>query len=146
MLRCSRKRLEQSAHLHDRIRFVQGLLPNVAVPRERYEAVVSNSLLHHLADPQNLWEAVKRFARPGAPVFIMDLFRPDGLDQAKQLLDTYAANEPDILRRDFYNSLLAAFTIDEIARQLTTANLGHFSVDQVSDRHAIVSGYGGCIE
>jgi ubiquinone/menaquinone biosynthesis C-methylase UbiE len=146
MLRCGRKRLERSSHLHDRIRFVQGILPNVALPRDRYEVVISNSLLHHLADPQSLWRAVHRFAQPEAPVFIMDLVRPDSPDQAKQLVDTYAADEPEILRRDFYNSLLAAFAIDEIANQLTTADLGHFSVEQISDRHVVVSGHRDSIE
>jgi trans-aconitate methyltransferase len=141
MLRCGRKRLARSSHPHDRIRFVQGALPNAALPRDRYEAVISNSLLHHLADAQVLWKAVKRWAQPEAPVFIMDLVRPDSPDQARQLVETYAAAEPEILRRDFYNSLLAAFTIDEITRQLTTAGLGHFSVEQVSDRHVVVSGY-----
>ena len=141
MLRCGRKRLARSSHLHDRIRFVQGILPNAALPRDRYEAVISNSLLHHLADPQVLWKAVKRWAQPEAPVFIMDLIRPDSPDQARQLVDTYAADEPGILKRDFYNSLLAAFVIDEITSQLATAGLGHFSVEQVSDRHVVVSGY-----
>lgn len=141
MLHYGRQRLARSRHLHDRIRFVQGILPNATLPCNHYDAVVSNSLLHQLADPQVLWETVKRWARPGAPVFIMDLFRPASTVQAQQLVDAYAAAEPEILRRDFYNSLLAAFTIDEITRQLTTAGLGHFSVEQASDRHVVVRSY-----
>ena len=141
MLRYANRRLARSHPLHHRIRFIQGILPNAALPCDHYDAVVSNSLLHHLADPQVLWEAVQRWARPGAPVFIMDLFRPKSTVQAQQLVDTYAATEPEILRRDFYNSLLAAFTIDEIKSQLATTGLGHFSVVPVSDRHIVVSGY-----
>ena len=143
MLRYAKQRLARSSHLHDRIHFVQGILPNATLPCDHYDAVVSNSLLHHLVDPQILWEAVKHWAQPKAPVFIMDLIRPGSPDQARQLVDTYAADEPDILRRDFYNSLLAAFTMDEITSQLTTAGLGHFSVEQVSDRHVVIGGYRG---
>ena len=38
-----------------RVALVEGLLPHCPVPRERYDVVLSNSLLHHLADPQALW-------------------------------------------------------------------------------------------
>jgi len=44
------------------------------------------------------------------------------------------------LRRDFYNSLLAAFTEDEVASQLAEMNLSRLIIDVVDDRHWVVSG------
>jgi hypothetical protein len=44
------------------------------------------------------------------------------------------------LRRDFYNSLLAAFTEDEIGAQLARMNLTRLLIDVVDDRHWVVSG------
>jgi hypothetical protein len=44
------------------------------------------------------------------------------------------------LRRDFYNSLLAAFTEDEVAAQLAEMNLSRLIVDVVDDRHWVVRG------
>jgi hypothetical protein len=44
------------------------------------------------------------------------------------------------LRRDFYNSLLAAFTEDEVAAQLAEMNLSRLLIDVIDDRHWVVSG------
>lgn len=68
----------------------------------------------------------------------MDLLRPATRAKAARWVDTYARNEPEILQRDFYHSLLAAFTLSEIETQVKAANLQHFSVTQVSDRHVLI--------
>jgi hypothetical protein len=41
------------------------------------------------------------------------------------------------LRRDFYNSLLAAFTVEEVRLQTADLNL---TVEEISDRHLFVYG------
>ncbi len=128
------------ARLETRVRLIHGYLPGVALPCARYNAVISNSLLHHLRDPMVLWDTIKAYARPGAPVFIMDLMRPESRAQAQALVDQYAANEPEVLRHDFFNSLLAAYRIDELAGQLAHAGLTHFTVHAASDRHLTISG------
>jgi SAM-dependent methyltransferase len=127
----------------DRIRLVHGLLPTDAPPRERYDAIISNSLLHHLHDPSVLWQAVSRYAEPAAPVFIMDLMRPDSREAAEALVEEHAAGEPEILRRDFFNSLLAAFRPEEVREQIKAAGLHSFAVEAVSDRHLIAFGRRG---
>jgi hypothetical protein len=70
----------------------------------------------------------------------MDLLRPESSEAAQAIVDRYAANEPDILRRDFYNSLLAAFTEDEITSQLARMNLTRLLIDVIDDRHWVVGG------
>jgi SAM-dependent methyltransferase len=99
-----------------------------------------NALLHHLHDPQVLWSSLKAHVRPGAPVFIMDLLRPKSREDAQRMVDDGAAEEPDVLRRDFFLSLCAAFRTDEIEEQLAQAELGHLSVEIVSDLHLVVYG------
>ena len=123
-----------------RIRFVHGYLPGASLPRARYDAVISNSLLHHLAEPQVLWDSIKRYAAPGAPVFVMDLMRPGTRAEAESLVETYAAGEPEVLRRDFLHSLLAAYRVDEVRAQLERVGLSHWSVSVASDRHLLVTG------
>ncbi|MGR8953019.1 MAG: class I SAM-dependent methyltransferase, partial [Gammaproteobacteria bacterium] len=93
----------------------------------------------HLPDPQILWRTVKSAARTGARIAVMDLLRPSSRRAAEELVATYAANEPDILRRDFYHSLLAAFTLDEIAGQLLEAGLS-LKIEPISDRHVFIKG------
>jgi hypothetical protein len=57
---------------------------------------------------------------------------------------TYAADEPAILQKDFYNSLLAAFDLDEVRTQLTQAGLA-LHCEKVSDRHFAVWGGNQCL-
>jgi SAM-dependent methyltransferase len=123
-----------------RVRFIRGLVPDAALPRAAYDAVVSNSLLHHLHDPDGLWRMISDRAAPGAAVLVMDLMRPASAPAAAALVETYAAGEPEVLRRDFYNSLLAAFEPGEVRAQLDAAGLAHFSVSEASDRHLVVRG------
>jgi hypothetical protein len=70
----------------------------------------------------------------------MDLLRPDSPEEAQAIVDRYASRAPEILRRDFYNSLLAAFTEDEIASQLARMNLTRLLIDVPDDRHWVVGG------
>ena len=123
-----------------RVRFLQGLVPGADLPRARYEAVVSNSLLHHLHEPAGLWQVVRDVAAPGAPVLVMDLMRPASEAEARAIVDEYAEGEPEVLRMDFYNSLLAAFEPDEVRAQLDSAGLGGLTVEEASDRHLVVWG------
>lgn len=126
-----------------------GLSGRITLRCERYEdiagariadAVISNSLLHHLPNPLQFWQKIRQLVRPGAPVLVMDLLRPDSPEAAQAIVDQYAANEPDILRRDFYNSLLAAFTEDEIGSQLARMNLTRLLIDVPDDRHWVAGG------
>ncbi|OOG23358.1 SAM-dependent methyltransferase [Thioalkalivibrio denitrificans] len=135
------KRLLAGSGLETRVRLIQACLPGDVPPRPHYRGVISNSLLHHLHDPAVLWNAVDQYTEPGGFVFVMDLMRPDSRETAEALVAQYAASEPDVLQRDFFNSLLAAFTPDEVRVQLARSGLGDLGVRAVSDRHLLVSGF-----
>ena len=128
------------AGLQTRIQLVRQRLPASQLTPHRYDAIISNSLLHHLHDPGVLWETIKASARNGAAIFVLDLMRPARVDDAQALVLKYAQNEPDILKRDFFNSLRAAFSVDEICSQLLAARLEYLHVRAVSDRHVLISG------
>lgn len=140
MLRIAMKHV-LSASLADRITLFQYTLPGIFVPHARYDAVISNSLLHHLADPNSLWNAIQYLAMPGAPILVMDLMRPPNRREVKRLVRTYAADAPAVLARDFERSLLAAYRVDEVVEQLAAAKLDYLNVRVVSDRHFTVSGH-----
>ena len=127
------------AGLVDRITLQCERIQSLVLP-ELVDAVVSNSLLHHIPNPLRFWLAVKQLVRPGSYALVMDLLRPASTDDAAALVDQYASNEPAILRRDFYNSLLAAFTEDEVAAQLAEMNLSRLLIDVPDDRHWLVGG------
>ncbi len=140
MLRRARERLEAEA-ARPRVSFRLAYLPDDSLESHAWDAVISNSLLHHLPDPQALWASVVQLGAPGAAVQVMDLMRPETEEDAQRLVDEYASDAPDILREDFYNSLLAAYTTVEVAGQLVNAGLDHLKIETASDRHWIVSGH-----
>lgn len=139
MLRCARQRLAEEKNC-DNVEFRHAYLPDDSLQPRSCQAVISNSLLHHLPDPHALWASIGHMGRPGCVVLVMDLARPGSLTAAKQLVDQYSEGEPEVLREDFYNSLLAAYTVDEVGDQLRKAGLDRITVDMASDRHWIASG------
>lgn len=143
MLQLARAALSEPGDLAQRIRFTEGRIPEITPARSAYDVVFSNSLLHHLPDPGVLWATVRRFARPGGRVYVADLFRPESRDRAAALVEQYSGGEPAVLKRDFFNSLLAAFTVEEVRFQLEAAGLARLDVQAISDRHLTVTGTTG---
>lgn len=131
------------------VRIHHGLLPDPTLASAAFDAVVCNSLLHHLHDPGVLWRTITRCGRPGAHVLVTDLRRPADLDAVDALVTAYAAGEPEVLRRDFHASLCAAFEPAEVKAQLRTLGVplaaesvsDGWSVDVISDRHLAVRGH-----
>ncbi len=140
MLDCGRERLAAAGEPGSRVTLIEAVLPDAKLPQSQYDAVISNSLLHHLHDPHVLWEAIQWRAAPGAPVVVMDLRRPESEAAARDIVETYAAEEPPVLKQDFFNSLLAAFEPGEVCNQLQAAGLRDLDVRIVSDRHLAVVG------
>ncbi|PZD74777.1 Trans-aconitate 2-methyltransferase [Acaryochloris thomasi RCC1774] len=128
------------ANLQERVQLLQAYLPDGTVPHDCYPCIFSNSLLHHLINPDVLWQSIHRWAEHGAGIFIMDLMRPEDRATAHNMMETYAAGEPEVLRQDFFHSLLAAYTLTEVQDQLAHARLDQLQVKAVSDRHFIIWG------
>ena len=112
----------------------------IQVPQSSYHAIISNSLLHHLHDPSHLWNTIQKYAKPFAYVFVMDLVRPADEHTVEYFVNEYANNEAELLKRDFANSLRAAFTLSEVQQQLEKAGLNQLQTEKVSDRHMIIYG------
>ena len=105
-----------------------------------FDVVFSNSILHHISDTQALWGEVRRLGRSGAWVLLRDLARPGSSATAAAIVQQYAGRESMLLREEFYRSLLAAYTPDEVRQQLREAGLETLRVAVVSDRHLDVFG------
>lgn len=132
--------LNEQENLSQRIKLIEAYLPKLELPQALYHVIISNSLLHHLQNPFDLWETIQNYAKPYAHVFIMDLIRPIDEQTVQFLSNGYAANESDILKEDFENSLRAAYTIKEVRQQLEEKGLIKLQVEEVSDRHMIIYG------
>lgn len=140
MLDLARAALDKLPGLAPRCRLILDRLPSDQLAPSHYDLVLSNSLLHHLPDPQVLWRAIRASAKPGGLVLVMDLMRPASAGWAEALVATYVDGAPAVLRNDFRNSLFAAFEPQEVVAQLAEAGLDGLEVGVVSDRHLAVWG------
>ena len=102
------KQLDKRISLHCKY------LPALDLASGHYAAVLSNSLLHHLNDPADLWLSIAHCAKPGAHILVMDLLRPQDETSVDELVAIYAEDAPEVLRMDFRNSLFAAYTLQEM--------------------------------
>ncbi len=138
-------RLIQQQQLEGRIYLFEQHLSRLQLTDTNYQAIISNSLLHHLHQPALLWRTINKIISTGADgpvaVYVTDLARPASVQEAKSIVEHYSGSEPKVLREDFYNSLLAAFTPAEIEQQLHDAGINSLNVTTTSDRHLRISGY-----
>lgn len=141
MLDIAQADLERQPELARRARLLCDKLPSPRLETQAYDLILSNSLLHHLHDPQVLWRSLPALGRSGALVLIMDLMRPASSSSAAALVERYVGGASPVLRQDFQHSLFAAFEPAEVEDQLREAGLQHaLSVQVVSDRHLAVLG------
>lgn len=140
MLDLARTALDALPGVAPRCRLLCEQIPSPVLPKGHYDLILSNSLLHHLHDPQVLWHTLREVGKPGAIVLVMDLMRPASAGWIEALVATYVADEPEVLRSDFRNSLFAAFEPGEVVEQLDLAGLDMLDVGVVSDRHLAVWG------
>ncbi len=139
MLALAKQRVSDQ-QLSQRIQFFHTYLPALTGLKTHYSTIISNSLLHHLAEPMVLWNTIKNLATSGTRIFIMDLRRPTSRAAAIDLCERYAINEPAVLQHDFFHSLLAAYCPDEVHEQLEQADMKHLNVMTPTDRHLIIHG------
>jgi len=139
MIQLAEKAIEESG-LSVSINALQGYVPGLPLSVGQFDAVLSKDFLHHLPDPMVLWREVRRLIKPGGLICVMDLRRPDSPEAAQEIVQAVAGNEAEVLKIDFYNSLLAAFTPEEVCAQLQAAAM-NLDVTMSGDRHMLISGH-----
>ncbi|HOZ49337.1 MAG TPA: class I SAM-dependent methyltransferase [Candidatus Hydrogenedentes bacterium] len=136
MLRFGRSAAERPA----RPRFVLSDAKRLPFADATFDVVLSNSILHHINDVAPFWNEVRRIARPGGFVLLRDLFRPESEAAAHRIVETYSGRESALLKEEFFRSLLAAYTAEEVREQVQAAGLGALDVVRVTDRHMDIFG------
>jgi SAM-dependent methyltransferase len=140
MLQLAQQALALQPGLVDRVSFQFGIIPDCVLPAKAWQLIMSHSLLHQLHRPEVLWQTIAAEASPGCAVFVADLRRPASITEAQQRVDASSSGEPQILRRDFFNSLCAAFEPDEVRAQLRSAGLDWLTVTAQEPFHLSVHG------
>ena len=104
------------------------------------DLLVSNSALHHFHDPYCFWGALKKLGKTKCIHIHRDLIRPTSVEKAFEIKEKHLSNSPEILKNDFYASLKASFTVDEVNQQLVNAGLSQLEVFQVDELYFEIIG------
>lgn len=99
------------------------------------QVVMSNSIVHHIPDPANIFHEMRRVIQPGGVLFVRDLMRPDSNDSVERFVTKYAGDENPHQRQMFRQSLHAALTVEEVRQLLQDASFDPDTVQATSDRH-----------
>ena len=100
-----------------------------------FPAVISNSIVHHVAEPAAVVAEMARVCAPGGVLFVRDLARPADLATLNRLVETYAGGANDHQRKLFAESLHAALTVEEVRALVAAHGFAPSTVTMTSDRH-----------
>jgi ubiquinone/menaquinone biosynthesis C-methylase UbiE len=100
-----------------------------------FTAVISNSILHHIAEPQAVVAEAVRVTAHGGLLFHRDLARPSDEAELQHLVETYAGAATPYQCKLFSESLRAALTLKEIREMVERIGFAQDTVQMTSDRH-----------
>lgn len=127
--------------LTDRVRLQLVDAKTLPFADNRFSAVISNSIVHHIGEPRGVLTEIVRVARAGALVFIRDLLRPPDRETLEHLVHVYAAGANEHQRQLFADSLAAALSFEEIRALAVDLGFDHQAVAPSSDRHWTLSAH-----
>lgn len=133
MLGHAERHRAESPH-RDRVSFELADAKGLAYPDHAFDAVFSNTILHHIPDPRPFLREAYRVLRQGGAFLIRDLFRPPTPERALELVRLHAADADPYQQELFRASLHAALTPDELQRMAGELEIPAVVVID-SDRH-----------
>ena len=137
MLAVGRRRVE-AAGLGDRVVLRREDCKALQVADASYDVVLSNSLLHHVADPVRPLREAARVLRQGGVLLVRDLCRPQSQAEVEAVVARYAGDADARQQELFRASLRAALAEDEARDAARAAGLGAARVLRSSDRHLTI--------
>lgn len=109
-----------------------------------FGATISNSIVHHIPEPQRGFAEMWRVTAKGGLLFVRDLHRPSSEAEVDRLVALYAGTTPEdpLLvasfehqRALFRASLCAALTVPEVVAMVAPLGIPADAVTMTSDRH-----------
>jgi ubiquinone/menaquinone biosynthesis C-methylase UbiE len=124
-----------AANLAGRITFALADAKQLPFADGAFDAVISNSIVHHIPEPRAVVAEAIRVTAPGGLLFHRDLARPLDEPAVQVLVNTYANEATPYQRRLFADSLRAALTAEEMAALAASFGFDRATVKKTSDRH-----------
>ena len=123
------------AGVRERIQLDHSDAKQMAYRDAMFDAVISNSIIHHIPEPRGVLREAVRVTRPGGSLFFRDLLRPADEQQVDRIVEQYASNCNEHQRMLFCNSLHAALRLDEMQSLVGELGFPAETVEATSDRH-----------
>ena len=134
MLRVGRSNIER-AGLSERVRLQRCDAKRMPFADASFDAVMSNSIVHHIPEPFAVFAEMTRVVKPGGVLFVRDLLRPVDEAALQGFVQTYAGEANAHQQQMFADSLHAALTLDEVRAMVTRLGFDVAAVQQTSNRH-----------
>jgi ubiquinone/menaquinone biosynthesis C-methylase UbiE len=144
MLALARRNIERAGP-GSRISLARVDAKRTSWPDGAFDAVISNSIVHHIPEPANVMREMWRLVAPRGALFVRDLARPESAKRVRELADLYAPVRPsgeaaadaraERQRVLFAASLHAALTADEVRAIVAPFGIDASAVRMTSDRH-----------
>jgi ubiquinone/menaquinone biosynthesis C-methylase UbiE len=134
MLQVARDNVRRAA-LEDRVILQQADAKDLPFPTGAFGAVLSNSIVHHIPEPQRVVAEMARMCRAGGLLFIRDLLRPETAEELHRLVAAYAGGATPRQQLMFADSLHAALNLAEIRALVAALGFDPAGVRQTTDRH-----------
>lgn len=107
---------------------------HLAFPDGSFDFVMCNSVLHHLAEPQNLLAEMARLAKPSGAILLRDLRRPSALAYALHVR-YHGRHYAGTMYKLYCDSVRAAYTPAELQRLLDSSPLKNARVFEHYSTH-----------
>ncbi|KAA5540511.1 class I SAM-dependent methyltransferase [Roseiconus nitratireducens] len=102
------------------------------------DSVISNTLLHHLAEPVDALRQAVRLMNDQGRLFIRDLVRPETAEDVERLVNLHAGQESEYAQQLLRQSLHAALTLQEMRQAAQSVGIPADAVAMTSDRHCTI--------
>jgi ubiquinone/menaquinone biosynthesis C-methylase UbiE len=129
------ERHRASSPYRDRVEYQLGDAKGLDFGDDHFDAVFSNTILHHIPDPRPFLAEAWRVLKPDGVLLIRDLFRPESPERALELVALHAADASPFQQELFRASLHAAFTPDELEALAREIGLDGAELVVDTDRH-----------
>ena len=114
--------IDLAKHKYGHQRDINWINQTLATVKNRYDFIFCMDSLHHMPTLDTLFAS--RIMTTGTEIFVMDHVRPNGVDQARDLVNKFAMIDNQTYRDDFFNSLCAAYTKTEVTSYLAIKHPG----------------------
>jgi ubiquinone/menaquinone biosynthesis C-methylase UbiE len=122
MIETARASLASAPEVAGRVEFRVADGNHLDFPNATFDLVVCNSVLHHIAEPQNLFSEIARVVKPGGAILLRDLVRPPRFSYGSHIRKN-ARHYKGEMRRLYIASVQAAYTEEEMQKLVDVSAL-----------------------